>query len=712
MTYNVVGCSTCHGFWLVEDVREQQTAQCRLCGHQHDAKTLRIRFSHDEREVAAQVRARILAEKAGERERFENVENYAALETRIQQDIETQAEFLEQEAKEAFSEYYSAFGEEYEQYHDRMNAVFSDEAKEAFSEYYSAFEAEAAEVGQWWMGAFREELEEYLERSDDLDVDVPDLGIAGEMTFTQQPPINSVATIALNKPLSSISKAVLETDHVREMLADVLREIAEERDSLTIAAILDDAGIELEDSNLPGLVTQIAKGSSDAVETFIDRLRLTGHGRSSLEDTFVVGRLLALSDEEPTIDVRLSESFWNLDRSQREMVCEYLAELAAGCSVRLVGSGLRHQRLFADHRDKLPVSYDSNTQHPESVGKRVERAREELGQNSTQVRILRALRAESGQTLSYSALDSAASLSPSRRSQCLHGTSSEAGIIELGLAADFGTDQNKHVELLRAGEQYLDWLDDEIAQQRRLDDAFSEVCNPSDDSRVNTRTHEAPSPEDDTDRTRLPHHHSIGWLARWNAIGAVASAPENGVGIVDYPLQEKDDRGEPGWYYDADRDHLVVSAEYDGPMQFWVCIARALASTRTFNRVLPPERLDEDGQFAEFVENHRDFLWSSRCLGYLPNRVEDGADYIAELRDAENHLCDMTKRLNRGDFECSEAEFRGVITREALGLAGTMVHLLDLNDVGLTREVRLPKFAQNFDADCTHLHKTFAIGAV
>src|SRR5699024_541060 len=56
--------------------------------------------------------------------------------------------------------------------------------------------------------------------------------------------------------------------------------------------------------------------------------------------------------------------------------------------------------------------------------------------------------------------------------------------------------------------------------------------------------------------------------------------------------------------------------------------------------------------------------------------------------------------------------FRGDITREAHGLAGTMVHLLDLADVEVVREARLPRFSRDFKpSQKADLAETLAIGA-
>jgi hypothetical protein len=100
-----------------------------------------------------------------------------------------------------------------------------------------------------------------------------------------------------------------------------------------------------------------------------------------------------------------------------------------------------------------------------------------------------------------------------------------------------------------------------------------------------------------------------------------------------------------------------------------------------------------------WVGNDRAILRDSRCLGYLPDRVEDGEDFRDELLKAEDHLCRLTQNLRHGEFDRSEGAFRSVITREALGLAGTMVHILDMVGVDVVRQVRVPTYNRHFDED-------------
>jgi hypothetical protein len=180
--------------------------------------------------------------------------------------------------------------------------------------------------------------------------------------------------------------------------------------------------------------------------------------------------------------------------------------------------------------------------------------------------------------------------------------------------------------------------------------------------------------------------------------------------LCDYPIEEKSDRAEPHHYYDPDADRILVGAEYDNPMQWWVCIALALTNARTFRHALTHERF-ESGKLGDLLANHTDLLRDLRCLGYLKDTDATPESYTKALMEAAEDLRKLTKHYHDGNYE-NESRFRGEITREALGLAGTMVHLLDLADIDVVREARIPRYSKDFKTDQkADLAKTLCIGA-
>jgi hypothetical protein len=207
----------------------------------------------------------------------------------------------------------------------------------------------------------------------------------------------------------------------------------------------------------------------------------------------------------------------------------------------------------------------------------------------------------------------------------------------------------------------------------------------------------------------------VAYLSAAGHTAAVATAPDGGIGLVDAAVGEKDDRGEPEWSYDADRKELVVGGEYDGPLPWKVCVARALANPRTWRQILSAECLEEDPdaqELATLLEEHREVLRGMRCLGYLSDDIDGIEDYRDAILEAERDLCELTKDLAAGEYE-DRNDHRGEILRLANGLAGTMVHLLDLVDVDVNLQAKVPRF-RSFDAGdrrdlCQHMALTAAI---
>lgn len=61
--YYVVGCSDCSALWILEG--EQETTVCRSCGTRHDTDGLKRFIETEEKAVAREARAEMLAERAG-----------------------------------------------------------------------------------------------------------------------------------------------------------------------------------------------------------------------------------------------------------------------------------------------------------------------------------------------------------------------------------------------------------------------------------------------------------------------------------------------------------------------------------------------------------------------------------------------------------------------------------------------------------------------
>jgi DNA-binding IscR family transcriptional regulator len=363
-----------------------------------------------------------------------------------------------------------------------------------------------------------------------------------------------------------------------------------------------------------------------------------------------------------------------------------LGTLAQVCDVRLVSTGLTARWLVHEHRDALPTEFsercDAHRSPDGPVDELVEEARAALDPEGRAVAVLRDLANQPGETLAYDELRSRQSVSASRVSQVLGKLES------FDLAARIGQRSNKRVELRPAGSVLLDTLDAEIGRQAELDETFRDTGQSSTQA-VSSRAWEGPPrPGKGTPRTvaEAGPCYRTRWLPERDHAGAAATATDGGVTAVEAPVPGEDDAEERRTRYvsyDADRGEAVVAVRATGPLQYVVSVAIALASPRFFDTVLPVNRLDD-------VEDPPAILRDARCIGWLSEEgVEDPAVLREEIVEAGRDLAEMTTDLRYGAYE-DRSRFRGDIVRTALGLAGTVVHLLDVVGVNVVRELRVP----------------------
>lgn len=393
--------------------------------------------------------------------------------------------------------------------------------------------------------------------------------------------------------------------------------------------------------------------------------------------------------ETPTIAVRISESFRNRRADQRRTICQMVAHLASAVDVRVVGTTLDHHWLARKHRSDLPgsVREQCNAGHDgESVDDVVAAARMALGDDGRGVQLLRSVADEPSEVLTYHELAAGTQVGKTRVRQVVNG--GDESLVGLGLLEKFDAHGEVAFELTQAGRAFVDALDASVGRQATLDSGVSEPPKACDNAVLSSASGDRTP--DGLVRTAL--------MKRWERIAATTSAPEQGIGVVDCPIAPKNNRYEPEWAYEAEAERLVVSAEFDNPLAYWVRIALALASGRTWDHVLTPSRLDgAAGDLDGLLVADPTILRDTRCLGYLADRDASGEAYVDALRDAADELRQMTTELGNGNYE-DESRFRGEILQEAHGIAGTIVHLLDLVGVDVVRECRVPtRFTRNYD---------------
>lgn len=740
--YSVAGCRTCHQYWITPDykLKHQTSITCPLCDTRQPVKKIKKNGTWETREAAAEARSRIIANDAGEDDVYRRF-------------VEDKGHGQYYEQQEEIEQQIEAFGGEpadddlrpdaYDRFQHWVDVL--DEKRER---ELKALEERAERTSEWWINAFADGdkktssdwdvCEDQVDRMLDEFGDVPESidQRTGELVLDDELDDdlaeNAIAAheIDENTTATGLWSELLKQPRVQTVFTEGIRrfatgrsptELSEKFEQYGVAYEIRAAiqnfcrGIDIEDDEQADAALRELVYSQEEPKGLLYLARRLATQHADAEQLLGTARLLAwASDEEiepPTIVFRLDRSFEEKDRKRRETVVRLLQAIAHHCEVVVVSKPIDLRWFQKDHGlEAADFSERWTGRHfSGDLEDVVKRALDAYDEQLTPKEILRLIHTDGGGTLTYDQLESSLRVSKSAISQWV--SYRDDSLTDLGLVETFRAQGNRlHVELTAAGREAIETIDVETARQRRLDELFSEVLDSSDHGRENPPAHEAP-PDGDPRRkgTGLA---PVGTLSRRRAFGALASSRSNAISTADHPVEKADDYRCPQIWIDPSGDRVVTSAEYCNPMQYWVSTARSLSDSRIFDYVLTEERLDStDYDFGTMFHEHRDVLRSSRCLGHLSDRIDDVGDYADELQKARDELEKLTTRLDNGDFD-DEASFRGVILRNALGLVGTIVHIMDLVDVDLVREVRLPAFSQDFDADrWDDLVRTLAVGA-
>ncbi|MFC6725086.1 DUF5817 domain-containing protein, partial [Halobium palmae] len=80
--FAVVGCRDCGGLWVVEHLHRHETATCRSCSRTHQTSKLRALARADDHGAICELRARILADRAGAGDAYDQEDDFPVLEER------------------------------------------------------------------------------------------------------------------------------------------------------------------------------------------------------------------------------------------------------------------------------------------------------------------------------------------------------------------------------------------------------------------------------------------------------------------------------------------------------------------------------------------------------------------------------------------------------------------------------------------------------
>jgi DNA-binding MarR family transcriptional regulator len=393
--------------------------------------------------------------------------------------------------------------------------------------------------------------------------------------------------------------------------------------------------------------------------------------------------------KSPILRFQLTESFKECRRDQREEICRLLSRLASACRVNVVGTHPLISWLAKTHASELPATFSERSNRNQSnspvITSCVEEALRQFDRDGRAVNILRTISEMPGDSISYHELTSSYSVSDGRISQIL-GDLEDAGLIER-----YGSTQNRHVDLLPAGQAFVSTLDEHIQRESKAEEKISEAGQPS-HSDVLARPHKkpptAPSMDEDPDRTS-PQYRTR-YLSRplQAAIPALVSCDDVVAAESSHVDLNPTERRTRYVSYSESRDEAIISVYATTPLQYAASTAIGLASPRFLDKALPKSRLEDLDQSAAMLR-------SAKCIGGLSAEAADDLETLREnLIEWGEDLEEMTYRLSQEEYDDRD-RFVGEILRSAHGLAGSIVHLVDAADIDLIREIRAPSLTDH-----------------
>jgi len=507
-------------------------------------------------------------------------------------------------------------------------------------------------------------------------------------------PVDAVASIDADAPPSEVWDTLVSSDGFERALVDAVRDLLADVPYYARVRTLFEAGVTAADGGYARLVAGFDRApETDAYHVARDVTRQFGQGEVTPIgrlgfDEIAAGplALLEAGDAVPTVAVRLDENFRERRREHRTRTCRLLARLGQVCNVALVATGLTARWLAREHGEDLPATFSERCRtggnSDDVTAETIDTAREEFAPDGRAVRILRDVADEPGETLAYHELTAIhGDVSPARVSQLV------GDLEEHGLVDRYGPRRDRRVDLLPAGRAFLDRLDAETGRQQRLD-AVKRKTGQCCDSAVLSRPHGRAAPDGEAVATVEPEAgvpYRTRFLDRATHHGTAAAAAAGDIVAVEAPTpgETSEERHTRSVSYDEERDEALVAVRATTPLQYMVSVAVGLASPRLFDRALPVDRLEE-------IDDPPAILRDARCIGGLSSAAVDDPEVLRDrLVEWGEDLEAMTTKLRNEEYD-DRNRFRGEILRSAHGLAGTIVHLLDVAGVDLVRELRVP----------------------
>lgn len=731
----VVGCGDCDTLWLVKRLRATESVECPSCGRKHQSANLKPLAQADTISKARELRARILAERAGELDRYRESGTFAEQD----QDIDLRPWGSDQladqvDAKPIGSDRFAEFVEDRPTESERFAEFVEDRPTESdrFSilaeHHFDTHHLPAAS----WSGR------------DAPEVDTP------------EPPENAGISV-LNpgqQPVSDVVSGV--GPRYSEWLPDLLEallpaaagtvdRLARAEDETPTSLLGSDVGsADVQDDErppltgfeerfgvigaggrwTPSLVTwmdrwwsaDVAESERTAYEKTMDVLTGTGTGQApedmgldAMERTYV--RLLSHAADAPTVRVVLDGPSWTdlEDRRTGERALDVLTTLGEVADLRLQMS----PRLVDDLRRRFPDWCDEHLSDGRDGSRRPTRTSDaeseyltlrQWGAQTGRVRLLSWLPADDSRTVK--AVKDAATadilpFSPNSVDAYVSDLESE-GFVDV----EVRTAESNVVTTTDSGRAAQGLITDDCGisdpNQMALD---SESYRPPSDSRKESVTRR-------TDTGGAPSGLSAEeWMA---ATGTAEDAPSpvrwldgdgcdldawtmhrrlkagkavEGVTCVDEDLAEFDDGRVV--YLSAFEDHVQVIPQWGNAGPTMIRIAKALSSRLMWDRVLDEETVGRDlGNLVGMGGLTKDDLADALQRGLQIPLKKENLDYESlrsKLMYKGGALLKKIDLLKEGD----ESEV-SKLYRDTLGLFTCMTTILHHVGVDTTVHTRVP----------------------
>jgi len=423
--FGVLGCE-CGEYWIVEQHTERVTVQCPRCETSYLSRKRAVLEEADNFEVAAELRARLLARDAGELEAFLDTEDYAELDRNLDWSGSKHFDAFEEDAEAVLGRFEDAFWEADEAL-GRDDRKY-EEAVEALWDRPRAFEEDV----QDFHGARYDPVESDGDQADELlEIDAP----SDHLVLSNQPEISAdasatIGTEACTSPRDLNQQLWSEDQSLVETLFEALDElVGDQTRGARAARLVDEHDVRALEQTVAGTDAEhhYATVADYALDGGFERQRLvnltrqlgsqTQFGQTRLDDvvTGPVRILAAAPISTPTVAID-ARNLFDLQSTQRAALLRHLRRLTPGVRVRIIGSRTTLWRLIKQHADELPTSVIERTKsrlldsrdgsRSKELRQRARGLVEEVGRDHIDWRRVMAVYEAEGETMSYDRLQS------------------------------------------------------------------------------------------------------------------------------------------------------------------------------------------------------------------------------------------------------------------------------------------------------------------